>query len=85
MTDSNQDPTTDLRQRLYDTYMDYAQQAEKARDWSAATAYQTAACLALGTAVTLSDVTRNSSLRSPSDPSSRAALDGRNAAVRLSG
>ena len=61
------DLTTELRQRLHDTYMDYAAEALRRHDWAAATAFQTAACLALGTAVTLSDVTRNSCLRRPQD------------------
>jgi len=62
-------PTTELRQRLHDTYMDYAAEALRRHDWAAASAFQTAACLALGTAVTLSDVTRNSSLCLAQNPS----------------
>lgn len=39
----------ELRQRLFDTFMDYARQAQIRREWEAASAYMRAADLALGT------------------------------------
>lgn len=44
---------TALRQRLFDTFMDYARQAQHRREWEAAQAYIRAADLALGTTVYL--------------------------------
>lgn len=64
-----------LRQRLADTYLEYADQAWKRHDWVAAGAFQTAAGLALGTTVALGHVVGNSRVRVSKDPISRAAVD----------
>lgn len=46
----------DIRTRLYDTYMDYAKAAQQRHEWEAATAYETAANLALSTCVQIGPV-----------------------------
>ena len=45
----------ELRERLAATYTDYAEEAIRNHQWEAATAYQTAASLALATAVTIEE------------------------------
>jgi hypothetical protein len=65
----------ELRQRLADTYLEYAEQAWRRHDWAAANAFQTAAGLALGTTVALGHVVGNSRVRVSKDPVSRAAVD----------
>jgi hypothetical protein len=46
----------DIRQKLYSTYMELAEQASTRRQWEAASAFQYAASLALGLAVTSIEV-----------------------------
>lgn len=41
----------EVRVRLWQTYLEYADQAQKNRNWEAASAFQLAAELALGTGV----------------------------------
>lgn len=48
-----------IRQKLYDAYMELAEQASTRRQWEAASAFQYAATLALGFAVNGSAVKVN--------------------------
>lgn len=49
---------TDYRYRLHKTFLEYAAEAERRRDWSACNAFQTAAGLALAYAVQVGEPTK---------------------------
>jgi hypothetical protein len=53
---STQTQLVDIRQKLYATYMELADQASTRRQWEASSAFQYSASLALGLAVTSIEV-----------------------------
>lgn len=58
----------EIRQRLFDTYSDLAEQAQRRREWEAASAFQYAAQLALGMQIQVVDSAGKEDIPSPNGP-----------------